>query len=50
MQHLVHILVADASGHLVEPITSMVLRSLDEVKAAIARIRDQWKNHPDPRH
>jgi hypothetical protein len=38
-----HIMISDPSSKAVEPVTNMTLRTLDEVRMVIERIRDQWQ-------
>lgn len=43
---LVHLMVSDPGADLVEPITSLVMRTIEEVKETIRMIEKQWKEWP----
>lgn len=43
---LVHIMISDPQATPVDPISSIVMRTLDEVKATIQAIEEQRKNPP----
>jgi hypothetical protein len=43
---IAHVMVSDPKAHLAEPVASLTMRTLDEVKATMTRIKDQWKNQP----
>lgn len=43
---LVHLMVSDPGASVVEPIASMVMRTMREVKETIKLIEKQWKSPP----
>jgi hypothetical protein len=42
MPDLAHILVSDPSSKAIDPISSVVMRSIAEVDSAIERVKRQW--------
>lgn len=43
---LVHLMISDPGADLVEPITSMVMRTVEEVVEIIRIVEKQWKEWP----
>lgn len=43
--HIAHLLVADLA-HAAGPIASLTMRTMEEVRDAVQRIRKQWKGEP----
>ena len=49
MPDLCHIMISDPASTAVEPVSSMTLRTLNEIHSVIERVRNQW-HHPASSH
>lgn len=46
LPQLVHLMISDPGARVVEPITSVIMRTIAEVKERLRLIEAQWKSAP----